>query len=108
MKSRNLPKLILVSLFASVSALHAADHVVDQKDKTFSAATLTIKPGDRIVFKNSDTVAHNMFSTSLQNAFSIAIQKPGESTPVVFNDGGVTEIRCAIHPKMKIVVTVAK
>lgn len=103
-----LSKLILVALVASATTLLAGEHIVDQKDKTFSAATLIIKPGDTIVFKNSDTVAHNMFSNSLQNAFSVAIQKPGESCPIVFNTEGVTEVRCAIHPKMKIVVTVAK
>ena len=104
----DLPKLILTGLIASASMLHAEEHTVDQVDKAFSTAAVTIKPGDTIIFKNSDTVGHNMFSTSLQNAFSVAIQKPGESCPVVFKEEGVTEIRCAIHPKMKLVVTVAK
>lgn len=104
----SIPKLVAFALLTSAAGLHAEDHAIDQVNKTFTKTALTIKPGDTIVFKNADTVGHNLFSNSLQNPFSIAIQKPGESSPVVFKEEGVTEIRCAIHPKMKIIVTVAK
>lgn len=77
-----------------------------QKDKAFSVNEITIKPGEKLVFKNADEVAHNVFSISKDNPFTIKVQKPGESTPVWFTNAGVTEVRCSIHPKMKLVVTV--
>lgn len=84
------------------------EHPVNQADKSFSQTDITIKPGEKIVFKNSDTVTHNVFSNSKVNPFTIKIQQPGSTSTVQFDDEGVTEVRCAIHPKMKLMVTVQK
>lgn|SRR5690348_5159680 len=108
MKSR------LPSLFATVTLLailpvlagEPGEHPVDQKNKEFSQTEITIKPGEKLVFNNSDTVTHNVFSNSKVNPFHIKIQQPGSSSTVQFEQEGVTEVRCAIHPKMKLLVTV--
>jgi len=100
-----LPTLLAVATLTLLAA-EKTDHPVDQKDKDFSKTEITIKPGDSLTFKNSDSVTHNVFSNSKVNPFTIKIQKPGESSTIEFKDAGVTEVRCAIHPKMKIVVTV--
>ena len=81
---------------------------VKQKNREFSTTEITIKPGEKVVFQNDDDVTHNVFSTSKVNPFTIKIQKPGESSSVDFATEGVTEVRCAIHPKMKLTVTVKK
>ena len=81
---------------------------VEQKNREFSTTEITIKPGDKLVFTNSDTVTHNVFSNSKVNSFTIKVQKPGETSTVEFKDEGVSEVRCAIHPKMKPLVTVKK
>lgn len=101
--------IVTFSLLLSVAvALAAGDKpkVIDQKDKLFSQEEIVIKPGDALVFSNSDSVTHNVFSNSKVNAFKIQIQKPGEKSTVVFTNAGVTEVRCAIHPKMKLLVKV--
>lgn len=90
----------------SVCANDPKNHPVDQKDKEFSVTEITVKPGENVVFMNSDSVTHNVFSNSKVNAFTIKVQKPGESSTIAFKEEGVTEVRCAIHPKMKLVVTV--
>ena len=104
-------KLIAAGLIAGLLAALAAEpetteHKIDQKDKAFSQTELTIKPGDKIIFQNSDSVTHNVFSNSKTNAFNIQVQQPGSASTVEFKQAGVTEVRCAIHPKMKLVVTV--
>lgn len=105
-------KLLITVGLASVALVVWAEAVketkVTQKDREFSAAEITIKPGEKVVFQNDDEVTHNVFSTSKANAFTIKVQKPGESSTVDFNEEGVTEVRCAIHPKMKLKVTVKK
>jgi plastocyanin len=101
--------LLTVALVAALPVLAAdssAEHPVDQKDKEFSQTEITIKPGEKVVFKNSDTVTHNVFSNSKVNPFTIKIQQPGSSSTVQFDQEGVTEVRCAIHPKMKLLVNV--
>jgi plastocyanin len=84
----------------------ASELTIDQKDKAFSQTEVTLKPGEKVVFRNSDTVTHNVFSNSKVNPFQIKIQQPGSSSTVQFDTEGVTEVRCAIHPKMKLIVTV--
>ena len=83
-------------------------HTIEQKDRQFSQIEITIKPGASIVFTNSDEITHNVFSNSKDNAFNIKVQTPGNSSTVTFTNEGVTEVRCAIHPKMKLLVTVKK
>src|SRR4051812_28545666 len=82
----------------------AAKHVIEQKDRQFSTTEITIKPGDSLVFTNADGVTHNVFSNSTNNAFNLKVQAPGNATAVTFAEEGTTEVRCAIHPKMKLIV----
>ncbi|HXG49075.1 MAG TPA: plastocyanin/azurin family copper-binding protein [Methylomirabilota bacterium] len=104
-------RLLIAAVLVAGLPLPAAEtteHVIDQKNREFSQTEITIKPGDKIVFQNSDTVTHNVFSNSKVNPFNIKVQTPGNSSTVAFMDEGVTEVRCAIHPKMKLMVTVKK
>jgi plastocyanin len=79
---------------------------IEQKERAFSTTSITIHSGDKLEFCNIDEVAHNVFSKSTTNAFNIRTQVPGSSSLVEFRDPGVTEVRCAIHPSMKLIVTV--
>ena len=88
--------------------LGSDDHVIAQKDRTFSQAELDIKRGDRVIFKNADEVTHNVFSSTKGMEFEIKRQEPGESTAVPFDKEGTAEVRCAIHPRMKLIVRVRK
>lgn len=92
-------------LLGGISAT-AAEHVVDQKDRAFSQTEITIKAGDKITFKNSDDVTHNVFSMTPGMEFDLRRQAPGASSTVPFDKAGVSEVRCSIHPKMKLIVTV--
>jgi plastocyanin len=101
--------LIAASLVVVLAgAAQAAVHEVRQKDKTFSVTTLTVKPGDTIVFKNDDDLTHNVYSTAKGNEFNLRAQSPGTNTSVALAAEGTVEIRCAFHSKMKLVVTVRK
>lgn len=83
-------------------------HLIDQKDKTFSQETIKVKLGDTIEFKNSDSVVHNVFSNTKGLEFDLRTQQPGKSSVVTFDKPGTCEVRCAIHPKMKLTVEVEK
>ncbi len=85
-----------------------AEQTVEQKDRTFSHTEITLRPGDSVVFKNSDDVTHNVFSMSKGMEFDIRRQAPGGSSTVPFPKQGVSEVRCSIHPRMKLIVTVKK
>lgn len=107
MKGNVFRVLLLAVSLSGVRAL-AADHQIVQKDRGFSQAEITITPGDKIIFQNSDSVTHNVFSLTPGMEFDLRRQAPGASSTVSFDKEGVAEVRCSIHPKMKIIVTVKK
>ena len=86
----------------------AEDHVIVQKDKNFSAEEIVVKAGDRVVFRNEDEVSHNVFSRSPGEEFEVRVQLPGQETAVALTKPGSADVRCAIHPNMKLHVTVEK
>jgi len=96
----------LLLLGAPALPAHAEEHSVSQVDKEFSASEITIRAGDSIVFKNEDSVAHNIFSRSEGFRFNLKKQEPGAEDAIPFEKAGVAEVRCAIHPRMKLIVTV--
>jgi plastocyanin len=104
-------KLAYVALTAVVAVtthavLAAGSVTVNQADKKFSTAELTINKGDTVVFKNDDPFTHNVYSHSPGIGFELKVQKPGESSEVVFAREGSGEVKCAIHPQMKLKLTV--
>ena len=91
----------------SVGAL-AANLTIAQKGRTFSSENVTIKKGGTLTFLNDDSVPHNIMSTSLGNEFNLGSQPPGASTDVTFKEAGEVHVICAIHPRMKMTVTVSE
>lgn len=108
----NRKTIIVIATFGiAATALAVAtstNHLVDQKDKAFSQEKITVKLGDSIEFKNSDSVVHNVFSNTKDLEFDLRTQQPGKSSVVTFDKPGTCEVRCAIHPKMKLTVEVEK
>ena len=104
MKKQKLVSATIAAFFAA-GLLMAADHEVTQREKRFSVEELLIREGDTIVFKNDDTVVHNLFSKEFD--FNVT-QDPGEETKVRFDASGKTVVRCVIHPKMKLNVRVVE
>lgn len=94
-----------ILLFATAPAW-AAEFVITQGDKRFSERRLTISVGDTITFVNDDTITHNIHSSTDGFDFDLGAQAPGESFSYVFEKPGKLKIRCAIHPKMKLELTV--
>jgi len=110
MLSRTLTLLALSVLTLSVSRAVSAGkkYVVVQKGKSFSVAELHVKVGDVVEFRNEDDVSHNVFSVSKIQPFNTKMQTPGSDAAVTFTNAGTIEVRCAIHPGMKLKIQVAK
>jgi plastocyanin len=99
--------LLTIAVVAGLSAgALAANLTINQKGRMFSSESITIKKGDTVTFVNDDTVPHNIVSTSKGNEFNLGSQPPGASTDVTFKEAGDAQIICAIHPRMKMTVTI--
>ena len=97
-------KTLLTSLLLAVSA-NAANHVVNQKGKTFIPHSISVAVGDTITFKNSDDFAHNAYTDDEENEFDIGMQAAGTDAKVTVKAAGVFNVECAIHPNMLLEVT---
>lgn len=103
---------LLLALGGCLGA-QAADFEISQKGKTFlhnkaPAATLRVKAGDSVNFRNDDPFFHNVYSASSAKPFDLGSYPQGQSRKVTFDKEGTVEVECAIHPDMKLKVEVAK
>ncbi len=90
------------------SAAAAEQHVVGQKNKSFTVGTLAAKVGDEVLFRNDDAIFHNIFSLTEGQSFDLGAYGPGISKKVKLEKPGRIEVECAIHPRMKMVIDVAR
>lgn len=85
----------------------ASEVTIVQKDIAFMPERVAVKAGSTVVFVNDDRFGHNVYSETPGADFDIGRQPPGQRTPVVFRQAGNFEVRCRIHPKMKLEVAVS-
>lgn len=95
------------ALIVGYSLAHAAEIAVDQINQKFSVSSLSIKAGDTVHYKNGDDVTHNINVTGPDgNTEDKGLQKTGEVINQTFTLPGEYDVRCSIHPKMHMKVTV--
>ncbi len=92
----------------AAGSVHAAEHVVVQKGKAFSAKKMSIKLGDAVKFLNEDPFSHNVFSLSDVKSFDLGSYGQGAAKSISFDKAGTVEVECAVHPDMKLVIEVAQ
>jgi plastocyanin len=97
-----------LAALAPAGSAFAAEHVVSQKGKAFSAKKLSVKVGDSVKFVNEDPFSHNVFSLSDAKSFDLGSYGQGGAKSITFDKAGTIEVECAVHPDMKLVIEVAK
>ena len=95
--------LLAIALTLVPAAAFAADVRIIQKGRRFSAAEVTLKAGDSVTFTNDDEFIHQMY---VEGLFDSDERKPGQTLTEQFQRSGTFEVRCHIHPKMKLLVRV--
>lgn len=81
---------------------------ISQRGRLFVPAEVTIRVHRRIVITNDDDTAHHAYCSAKDFKYNSGAQAVGSVHPIVFPTLGTFEIRCAIHPAMKLVVTVVQ
>ena len=101
-----LAAIILAAQVALYAAPALAEEVtVGQAGKMFTPDALQIKVGDSVKFNNDDTVTHAVMVAGPMPS-NLGPIKAGEAKEVTFDQPGTYEVKCAIHPKMKLTITV--
>ena len=106
--SKQLTRLTIVLALLVHHAANAdsMEHVIDQKNKSFSVNNITIGVGENIKFINSDSYFHNVYSLSETAQFDLGSYSKGDSRTITFDKVGTVIAQCAIHPKMRVEISV--
>lgn len=100
--------IALIAFPAGVLAQSMTDDVmtISQKRRKYAPTAVTIKAGDRIRIVNDDIFLHHAFVDSDRLQYDSGSMEEGESRDIQFDDVGTYQVRCAIHPRMRLDVTV--
>ncbi len=103
----NLISVCVTTLAALLSLPCKAEVIIDQVKEKFTLEAATLKVGDNAIFKNSDPVKHNLtVMTPDEEAADLGMEAPGATVKYRFEKAGIYDVRCSIHPRMKIKIKV--
>ncbi|MDB5047363.1 MAG: hypothetical protein JWO30_434 [Fibrobacteres bacterium] len=99
------PSVALVYFSEDHSRSKASKTVVEEKNKQFLEKMVVGAKGTEIVFKNSDSVEHDLYVNDPKTKVNsnAGVVSPGEVTRVAMNwdEGEVARVGCKIHPRMQ-------
>lgn len=98
--------IFFVVSFIAWSAAAAETISVSQQNRKFTPDNLIISPGSSVHFINDDKVTHQIYVDSKVMTFYSGEQPVGKTVDVLFDRAGTFIVRCAIHPSMRLTVTV--
>jgi plastocyanin len=78
---------------------------VDQDNLKFSPTELTVKVGEKVYFKNSETALHTV---DVEGENVSGNMKKDDVFVFEFPSAGTYDITCAYHPQMKAKITVVE
>jgi plastocyanin len=82
--------------------------VLDQLDLRFVPNVLVIPVGSQVVFPNSDSVSHQVYSFSPAKKFQLPLYRGKPYPPMQFDRQGVVTLGCNIHDQMRAYVYVVE
>jgi plastocyanin len=77
-----------------------ATRPIDQRNETFIPYVEIFRPGDSVVFHNSDRTRHHVYSFAPAKSFEFVIAPGGSSPAVVLDRIGEIAVGCNIHDQM--------
>ncbi len=100
-------KLLPIFLLLPAAAFAADEaHTIVQKGRAFRPAEVSINRGESLTFTNNDDFIHQIYVDGSGFSFDTDEKNPGQNITETFTASGTFEVRCHIHPKMKLVVHV--
>jgi plastocyanin len=98
---------LVVFMAAVLPAAFAADAVnISQEHRKFTPDSVEIARGTVLHIVNDDRVTHHVYVDSSTMKFDSGEQPIGTAVDLPFDRAGTFTVLCAIHPTMKLVVTV--
>lgn len=76
-------------------------YVIDVRDQLFVPKVAMVPRDVPVVFRNTGTLAHNLFARSGPNTFNGGRLDPGEQETFRFRETGLVEIHCKVYGDMR-------
>lgn len=99
-----VPDAVVTSVPRDARAFPAATtpktHIIDQRNETFIPYIEVFRPGDKVVFHNSDHTRHHAYSFAPARQFEFVLAPGESSTPLALEQVGVIAVGCNIHDRM--------
>jgi plastocyanin len=96
----------IVCIGAATALLAQEQLVVSQQGRVFTPDAISIAAGETVYIANDDGVLHHVYVEAPGFEFDSGEQEPGHTVAITFTKPGEFTALCAIHPKMKLHVTV--
>ena len=93
----------LAVLLTATACAQAADLSIAQKGRAFHPGEITINRGQTLTFTNGDSFIHQIYVDGL---FDSDEKAPGQNLNETFPNAGTFQVRCHIHPTMRMTVHV--
>jgi plastocyanin len=93
--------IVLRSIDSTRALARPVDASMDQVDLQFVPHVLVVPTGSKVLFTNTDTVRHQVYSFSDAKSFELPLYSGKPRNPQVFDRAGVVTIGCNIHDKMR-------
>ncbi|MBZ5595537.1 MAG: hypothetical protein LAP39_25105 [Acidobacteriia bacterium] len=77
-----------------------------QRNQRFEPQLLVIPVGSTVSFPNADHIFHNVFSLSGAKQFDLGYYPEGRTRTIQFDEPGVVQVYCHLHPNMYAAVVV--
>jgi len=103
---RDAMALLLGLILGGGAALAVDGRTVRQHSKTFDPGRIEIARGGVLTFTNEDPYIHHIYIESPSFTFDSGDQRPGKMLEIKFDQAGDFVLRCAIHLKMQLEVSV--
>jgi plastocyanin len=79
---------------------------VKQEGRRFEPQVVVIPAGSSVTFPNADPIFHNIFSLSGAKKFDLGYYPAGQTRIVKFDQPGVVQVYCHLHPNMYAAIVV--
>jgi len=79
---------------------------LEQQGQQFAPRLVVVPVDSTVSFPNADPVFHNVFSLSGAKKFDLGYYPAGQTRVVRFNDPGVVQVYCHLHPNMYAAIVV--
>jgi hypothetical protein len=76
------------------------------RGKMLMPHVMAVPVGSTVLFPNDDPISHNLFSLSSGNSFDLGLYRKGAGKQQKFEDPGIVNVYCNVHPNMSAVIHV--